>query len=169
LVVHLPGHSPGSMGMYDQERRLLFSGDALQAHGTSTQGIAGAADREAYYRTLDKVDALEIDHLLAAHPYFPFTDSHVHPRAEVRRYLAESRRFVDEIDEEILGTLRAAGGAATAPQLADRICAARGFATTCQLTAGILGGYLRRLEGAGRVRRLGDGPDARWSIAEWGE
>ena len=163
-VVHIPGHSPGSIGLYDRERQLFFSGDGLQAHGTSTQGIAGAADREAYYRSLDKVDALEIEHLLAAHPYFPFTDSHVQPQSEVRRYLAESRRFFDEIDGEVLRTLEAAGGSATAEALADRICAARGFPRTCQLTAGILRGYLARLEAQGRLRRQGEAPDARWSL-----
>jgi glyoxylase-like metal-dependent hydrolase (beta-lactamase superfamily II) len=161
-VVHIPGHSPGSIGLYDRARRILFSGDGLQAQGTSTQGIAGAADREAYYRTLDKVDALEIDHLLAAHPYRPFADSHVHPRPEVERYLAESRRFFDEIDGEILGAVRDAGGAATTAQLAERLCANRGYARACQLASRLLGGYLARLEQQGRAHRAGDGPDAYW-------
>jgi hydroxyacylglutathione hydrolase len=155
-VVHIPGHSPGSIGLYDPERKLLFAGDAIQAQGTATQGIAGAQDREAYYRSLDTLDALEIEHLLAAHPYLPFTDSHVHPASEVQRYLAESRRFFDEIDGEIMDALRAAGGRATEDQLADRLCAARGFGKTCQLTAGILRGYLGRLEREGRLAKEGE-------------
>ncbi|MDQ3702649.1 MAG: MBL fold metallo-hydrolase, partial [Chloroflexota bacterium] len=198
-VVHIHGHSPGSIGLYDHQRRVFFSGDALQAQGTSTQGIAGAQDRAAYYGTLDRVDALAIDHLLAAHPYLPFTDSHVQPQGEVRRYLAECRRFFDEIDGEILdaldprgehvqptadapaagivaqgavgqgpleggvpgaGTLLGEG--ATAGELADRICAARGFPRTCALTAFILQGYLAHLEREQRVQKEGDGPDARW-------
>ena len=155
-VVHIPGHSAGSIGLYDRERKLFFCGDALQAQGTLTQGIAGASDREAYVASLDKVERLEIEHLIAAHPYLPFTDSHVHPASEVRRYLAECRRFVDEIDAEILDALRAVGGSGTAAQLADRICAKRGFAKTCQLTAGILRGILARLEHDGRVRVGGE-------------
>lgn len=165
-VIHIPGHSPGSLGLYDHGRNVFFSGDALQAQGTMTQGIAGAADREAYLSTLDRVQALEIDHLLAAHPYLPFLESHVRPRSEVERYLAESRRFFDEIDAEILGTLHDAGGVATVSQLADHICAARGFSQTCVLTAAILRGYLHRLEGEARLHRKGpsgrsgDGGDA---------
>jgi glyoxylase-like metal-dependent hydrolase (beta-lactamase superfamily II) len=171
-VVHIPGHSPGSIGLYDRERGVFLSGDALQGQGTMTQGIAGAQDREAYYRTLDRVDALAVEHLLAAHPYAPFPQSHVHPRAEVRRFLAESRRFFDEIDGEILGALRerAAAGdepeGASADDLADRLCAARGLPETCQLTAAILRGYLGRLEGQGRVRRSGGGTDARWRAVD---
>ena len=155
-VVHIPGHSAGSIGLYDRARKLFFSGDALQAQGTLTQGIAGAGDREAYLRSLEKVGRLEIEHLMAAHPYLPFTDSHVHPASEVKRYLAECRRFMDEIDGEILAALAASGGRATAERLADRICSGRGFEKTCQLTAGILRGYLRGLEEQGRLRKEGE-------------
>ena len=28
-VLHLPGHSPGSIGLFDVKRKVLFSGDAL--------------------------------------------------------------------------------------------------------------------------------------------
>src|SRR5688500_16181391 len=155
-VVHIPGHSPGSIGLYDRDRTLFFCGDALQAQGTMTQGIAGAGDREAYLSSLEKVGRLEIEHLMAAHPYLPFTDSHVHPAGEVKRYLAECRRFMDEIDGEILAALAANGGRATAERLADRLCAQRGFKQTCQLTAGILRGILARLVGEGRLRKEGE-------------
>ncbi|HET7768277.1 MAG TPA: MBL fold metallo-hydrolase [Chloroflexota bacterium] len=155
-VVHIPGHSPGSIGLYDRDRTLFFCGDALQAQGTMTQGIAGAGDREAYLSSLEKVGRLEIDHLMAAHPYLPFTDSHVRPAGEVKRYLAECRRFMDEIDGEILAALEAQGGRASAEQLADRICSGRGFEKTCELTAGILRGYLKRLEEAGRLKKEGE-------------
>jgi glyoxylase-like metal-dependent hydrolase (beta-lactamase superfamily II) len=162
-VVHIPGHSPGSIGLYDRQRRIFFSGDAIQAQGTTTQGIAGAQDREGYYRSLDRLDALPIDHLLAAHPYLPFTDSHVHPERDVRRYLAESRRFFDQIDAEILTAIQDTGGRATAAELAEHLCAARGYAKVCQLTAGILRGYLALLEQQGRVSHSGDGLNAMWS------
>jgi len=155
-VIHIPGHSPGSIGLYDRQRELFISGDAIQAHGTSTQGIAGVGDRPAYMRSLDKLDRLHIEHFLAAHPYLPFIDSYVHPASEVKRYLAESRRFMDEIDDEVLTALGSKGGRATAAELADLICAQRGFAQTCQLTANILRGYLGGLEREGRVRKDGD-------------
>jgi hypothetical protein len=111
-----------------------------------------------------RVAALPIEHLLAAHPYLPFPDSHVQPAAEVQRYLRECQRFVDGMDEEILTALRAEGAPATAAALGARICAGRGLARPAQLTAAILQGYLGRLEAAGRVRRAGDGPEARWSV-----
>ncbi|HEX2514555.1 MAG TPA: MBL fold metallo-hydrolase [Chloroflexota bacterium] len=167
-VVHIPGHSPGSIGLLDRERGLFFSGDALQAQGTATQGIPGAQDREGYARTLLRVEGLEIEHLLAAHPYLPFTESYVRPRAEVRRYLAECRRFVEEMDGEILAAVRQGQDGdppgVTSGDLAERICAGRGFPRVCLLTESILRGYLARLEHAGQVRRRGEGPGAAWWV-----
>jgi glyoxylase-like metal-dependent hydrolase (beta-lactamase superfamily II) len=167
-VVHIPGHSPGSIGLLDRERGLLFSGDALQAQGTATQGIPGAQDRPGYARTLLRVEGLEIEHLLAAHPYLPFTESYVRPRAEVRRYLAECRRFVEEMDGEILAAVRQGQDGdppgVTSGDLAERICAGRGFPRVCLLTEAILRGYLARLEHAGQVRRRGEGPGAAWWV-----
>lgn len=159
-VVLIPGHSSGSIGLYDAERRVFFSGDALQAQGTTTQGIAGAGDWEAYSRTLKRMETLlderGIEHLLAAHPYLPFPDSHVHPASRVRDYLKECRRFVDEIDGEILGALRQRGGQATRAELAETVCAGRGFSKACQLTAGILQRYLARLVEQGHVTQSGE-------------
>ena len=34
-VVDLPGHSPVSIGLTDRDRRLFFTGDAVQARGTA--------------------------------------------------------------------------------------------------------------------------------------
>ncbi|NDE75972.1 MAG: MBL fold metallo-hydrolase, partial [Proteobacteria bacterium] len=37
-IIDMPGHSPGSIGIFDRERGILFTGDAIQARGTTTQG-----------------------------------------------------------------------------------------------------------------------------------
>jgi glyoxylase-like metal-dependent hydrolase (beta-lactamase superfamily II) len=57
-VVPMPGHSPGSIGLWDREARTLICGDALQAQATAVQGIAIIPDREAYAATLNHVAAL---------------------------------------------------------------------------------------------------------------
>jgi glyoxylase-like metal-dependent hydrolase (beta-lactamase superfamily II) len=164
-VAHIPGHSAGSIGLYDRERKVFLSGDGLQGQGTITQGIASAQDREGYYASLDRVAALPIEHLLAAHPYLPFTGSYVHPQREVARFLSESRRFFDEIDGEIMTALAPVEAPSTTAELAARICASRGFSETCPLAPVILRGYLSRLEGQGTLRRQDDGAESRWMAA----
>ncbi len=32
-IIHIPGHTPGSIGVLDEERRVLISGDPIQEHG----------------------------------------------------------------------------------------------------------------------------------------
>ena len=158
-VVDLPGHSPGSIGLYDPDRHLFFTGDALQARGTTTQGVPGAADRPAYRQSIAATRALAIEHLFPAHPYLPFPSSHVTPAAEVSRYLDTCQAAIDSIDDRILEALHHEGGAATADAIARHVCAE--FASVPVLAAPILSGYLAQLADAGHVHRDGD----RWIVA----
>lgn len=64
-VLHLPGHSPGSIGLYDAGRRILFAGDAIYAGGL-VDDLPGA-DREAYGRTMRRLAALDVDMAFCGH------------------------------------------------------------------------------------------------------
>lgn len=45
-VIHVPGHTPGSIALYQVERRILFCGDAIFHHGSSSgQGRIGLPPR----------------------------------------------------------------------------------------------------------------------------
>jgi len=45
-VIHVPGHTPGSIGLYQAERRILFCGDAIFHHSSSSgQGRIGLPPR----------------------------------------------------------------------------------------------------------------------------
>ena len=37
-VIHVPGHTPGSIALYQAEQRILFCGDAIFHHGSSSGG-----------------------------------------------------------------------------------------------------------------------------------
>lgn len=158
-VIDLPGHSPGSIGLYDRDRRLLFTGDALQASGTMTQGVPGVGDRPAYREAIARARALPVDHLFPAHPYLPFPSSHVTPAAEVARYLDTCLEAIDAIDDRLLAALRHAGGPVSIDAVARHVCA--GFTDVPVLAAPILARYLDQLAEGGQARRDGD----RWAIA----
>lgn len=162
-VVALPGHSPGSIGLWDPAARILVCGDALQAQATAVQGIAILPDRAAYAATLDRVTALAPVHLLPAHPYAPFTTCHVAGEAEVARYLDACRDHLAGYPAEVGAALRALGGGATTAALADRVCRDRGHDGTCPLAPRLLEADRAFLEGAGIVR-AGD-PAGHWHAA----
>lgn len=72
--VHLPGHTPGSMGLYHAERRVLFCGDALFNRNSIT-GQCGlryplplvCSDEAQSRDSVLKVSRLAIDSLLCGH------------------------------------------------------------------------------------------------------
>jgi glyoxylase-like metal-dependent hydrolase (beta-lactamase superfamily II) len=62
-VLHLPGHSPGSIGLYDAENHALFSGDVVYGLSDGDQlldGIRGA-NIDSYVSSLRTLEKMRID------------------------------------------------------------------------------------------------------------
>jgi len=57
-VLHLPGHSPGSIGLWEQATGTLFSGDALYDGPLLDQ--FGDSDVPAYIRTMERLRDLPV-------------------------------------------------------------------------------------------------------------
>ena len=57
-VLHLPGHSPGSIGLYERRTETLFSGDAIY-DGPLLADLPGS-DREQYAQTLERLLRLPV-------------------------------------------------------------------------------------------------------------
>jgi glyoxylase-like metal-dependent hydrolase (beta-lactamase superfamily II) len=64
-VLHLPGHSPGSIGLWDAERGVLFSGDAVYDGPLLDEG--DDSDVEAYVATMDRLAALPVSVVHGGH------------------------------------------------------------------------------------------------------
>jgi glyoxylase-like metal-dependent hydrolase (beta-lactamase superfamily II) len=64
-VLHLPGHSPGSIGLWEAATRILFSGDAVY-DGPLLDEIPGS-DIATYVRTMRRLEALPARIVHAGH------------------------------------------------------------------------------------------------------
>ncbi len=64
-VIHLPGHSPGSIGLWEEATGILFSGDALY-DGPLLDEIPGA-DLDAYVRTMARLRDMPVEMVHAGH------------------------------------------------------------------------------------------------------
>ncbi len=64
-VLHLPGHSPGSIGLWEKRTRTLFSGDAIY-DGPLLDEIPGA-DKAVYVRTMQRLRELPVEVVHAGH------------------------------------------------------------------------------------------------------
>ncbi|MBS3652131.1 MBL fold metallo-hydrolase [Pseudaminobacter sp. 19-2017] len=57
-VLHLPGHSPGSIGLLDRENGLFFAGDAIY-RGTLVDDLPHS-DRVVYRKTMARIASLDV-------------------------------------------------------------------------------------------------------------
>ena len=64
-VLHLPGHSPGSIGLWESKSGILFSGDALY-DGPLLYELPGSS-RDAYVPTLKRLLELPVSIVHAGH------------------------------------------------------------------------------------------------------
>ncbi len=64
-ILHLPGHSPGSIGLWDIKNKTLFSGDALY-DGELLDSLYHS-DKLVYMRTLERIEVLGVNVFHAGH------------------------------------------------------------------------------------------------------
>ncbi len=65
-VLHLPGHTPGSIGLWDGSRGMLFSGDAIYA-GEPILDTTPTSDIPAYLATMKRLRELPAEVVHAGH------------------------------------------------------------------------------------------------------
>lgn len=68
-VIHTPGHTPGSIALYDQARRILFTGDALLCYGGRIVGPSEqfSMDIREARRSIERLTILDFDMMLSGH------------------------------------------------------------------------------------------------------
>jgi glyoxylase-like metal-dependent hydrolase (beta-lactamase superfamily II) len=103
-VWHVPGHSDGHLALYDDKNHAAFTSDSVQAGGYPTV-TGGAAFGPTYYMvnaylaTIEFLEKQPIEHLFTGH--WPSTH-----HQETKKFLAQSRKFVERADQLILEHLK---------------------------------------------------------------
>ncbi len=92
-VLHLPGHSPGSIGLLDRDSRLLLSGDAIY-DGPLLDELAGSCIAD-YRETMTRLLNLSVDLVLPGHGE-PFGADRLH---EIAASYLRRRRVGPETTE----------------------------------------------------------------------
>jgi len=102
-VLHVPGHSPGHLALFDERSGALFSGDCLQ--GSVYLGLDGTPKLcptythvDEYLATADLVEALAPSQMHGCH--WP-------PQSgpEVAAFIAETRDYVEQVDGLVRASL----------------------------------------------------------------
>ncbi len=161
-VVHTPGHTAGSISLFDPERGEVYCGDALQAEGT-INSLAYYHDVDAYLGSLDRIEALEPRILLPAHGYRPFTEA-VLKGDDVRRFLQVCREAAARYDEQIVEVLQKAGETLTLGQVTAGVRRFYGMMGWNFTSIAPVHAHLERLHRQGKVSRSQGYNEHLWSI-----
>jgi glyoxylase-like metal-dependent hydrolase (beta-lactamase superfamily II) len=164
-VWHVPGHSDGHLTIYDPRRRAAFTSDTIhgrgcpRADGTMAFGPTYYAV-DAYLATIQFLEQMPIDHLYSGH----WPNAH---GPEVKRFLAESRRFVETVDELLPHILdRHPGGATLGDVIADLASQIGDWPSASNtLFMWAVFGHLTRQEQRGKIARVKDAHPWRWRRA----
>ena len=68
-VIHTPGHTPGSISLYDSERKLIFVGDSIRFANGRISGPPKqfTVDMNEALQSIAKISKLEFDVMLGGH------------------------------------------------------------------------------------------------------
>jgi glyoxylase-like metal-dependent hydrolase (beta-lactamase superfamily II) len=66
-VIWTPGHTEGSMCLYNEEEKILFSGDTVFSNGSFGRFDGESGDRKSIVESLKKLSELEVDIMLPGH------------------------------------------------------------------------------------------------------
>ena len=153
--LHTPGHSRGHLSVYDARSRTSIICDATLYNAVLTS--AGAPAFPPTYRYVDtyvssmaRFGGMEVETLLTGH--YP-----VYRKQEVAEFLAESRAFVDRVDEILMRELKA--GSTQGRTMKEVIASISSLLgewpdTASQALAFPLLGHIERMERRGQVEKV---------------
>ena len=103
-VVHLPGHSLGSVGFFWEEEGILFSGDSVPGLHIEGCNLPIILDLLTYKKSLQRLQEMDIRLLLCGHRYrgIRLRPTSVRQGREVSQFLQQSLEFAERIDEAIM-------------------------------------------------------------------
>lgn len=65
-IIHTPGHTPGSVCLYGEDKGILFSGDTIFSDGVGRTDMPGGND-DQLAQSMEKLSGLEVNKLFPGH------------------------------------------------------------------------------------------------------
>lgn len=97
-VIHTPGHTPGSICLYDRKTKTLFSGDTVFADGVGRTDTPGG-DHVALQESLNKLARLDVERIMPGHGK-PVDSG---GKKLIAQFAKAGVQPVDEEDESLIG------------------------------------------------------------------
>ena len=116
-VIHLPGHSPGSIAYHWEDKGIAFAGDAVQGYGSKPGTFPLYYTARGYERSMQKLASLQIETLALAHRYLWTQDARDALRSgkAAEKTVQDSIAVARMIDQAVQMALKAHAGAGFLP------------------------------------------------------
>ena len=150
-VIHLPGHSAGSVCLFDRELGLGISGDSVQGGGPTRPLLFYSA--AGYRNALERLAQVPLQTLMLGHPYEPFGQGVIRG-AQVPELIAASRQALAGLTVAVERVLRQSGR----PLTVDEIVAAGQLQVRPVSVQVVLEGLAQQ----GKVQALGEAESRLW-------
>jgi hydroxyacylglutathione hydrolase len=99
-VIHTPGHTEGSIALFESSQGLLLVGDSLQGNGTADTEVPLIIDLPTYRQSMQRLADLDVSLLVAAHPFKPHQSAIFH-KSSASQFIRESealaRQYLDRV------------------------------------------------------------------------
>jgi glyoxylase-like metal-dependent hydrolase (beta-lactamase superfamily II) len=164
-VLATPGHTHDSYSFYEPQRKLLFTGDAVNGEGTAFDDLPVFQDLEALPLTMERLQRLDVEHLLTAHPYLPFGES-VLAGTRARELMHRTAEFSRRLARRLEELLASAGREWSTAELSALICAEMGPNRPEPRGHGTVRLHLVRLRRQGRIAARVAADGVWWSWKE---
>jgi glyoxylase-like metal-dependent hydrolase (beta-lactamase superfamily II) len=102
-VIHLPGHTPGSVGFYFEKEAILICGDSIPGLNTPGGILPIIYDLARYERSIERLSNVPLRAMLFSHPYrgLRLPPSVVRREEEIGEYLKDSRSAAARLREAV--------------------------------------------------------------------
>ena len=148
-IIHIPGHSPDSISIADNEQGVYICGDAMQGGGTTQPLIFH--DATEYTASAKRLLNKPIKKMVNGHPFKPINKG-VLKGQECREHLQESLKEVSKIGSNALATLITAGKPMSLNEIGERLDIARPVTIGCILEAMVKGGEVEKTFNKGKTQ-----------------
>jgi glyoxylase-like metal-dependent hydrolase (beta-lactamase superfamily II) len=108
-VIHTPGHSDGSITLYEPYQGLLLVSDSVQGNGTNDTKVPMIVDLPAYRKSMRRLAELDVSLLIAAHPFNPHPDAFFRG-SDATLFMHESESVASEYLDRVTSVLSARAG-----------------------------------------------------------
>lgn len=142
-IMYVPGHSPCSICIVDEEEGVYVCGDSVQGRGENRPLLFHSSIQ--YFESMQRLLREHIKILVTGHPFPPFNKALLMSE-EAREHVRQSIKAIEELNKLVWETLRNIGKPMTPKQIYEKINMSQPVTIAC---------ILEDLEHEGRAEKVG--------------